>query len=396
MARSRNIKPGFFTNEILSELDPLARLLFIGLWTLADREGRLEDRPKRIKAELLPYDDCDGDALLDALNESGFIQRYETDAGRFIQIVTWHKHQSPHHMETPSEIPAPDGVGNRYNHSPVSKAQRERIFKRDGGKCKLCGSKKDLHIDHIQPVSKGGTSDDNNLRALCGKCNTRRGNNDDEDTSNRDQIDHGSTTNRDQINHGSTTNRDQIDHGSTTNRDQIDGMASPPTDSLLLIPDSLNSSAQQPPSLTPDSATPADENRAPLKAKLAKPSPPRAARLAVLLREKNVRCTSMHPEIVRWANELKVTDEEALGALEIARLRKPEPEGIPVAYLTPILLEIRKPPKAVNGSAGAWWASEQATLAKAKELGMTPRGGESWDQFRGRIRERIAQQETAA
>ena len=49
MARARNIKPGFFKNEFLAEMPCEVRLLFIGLWTLADREGRLEDRPKRIK-----------------------------------------------------------------------------------------------------------------------------------------------------------------------------------------------------------------------------------------------------------------------------------------------------------------------------------------------------------
>lgn len=57
MARSRNIKPAFFFNEQLAEVAPLGRLLFIGLWTIADREGRLEDRPRKIKAEVLAYDD---------------------------------------------------------------------------------------------------------------------------------------------------------------------------------------------------------------------------------------------------------------------------------------------------------------------------------------------------
>jgi len=42
--RSRNIKPGFFKNEIIAEMPTETRLLFIGLWLLADREGRLEDR----------------------------------------------------------------------------------------------------------------------------------------------------------------------------------------------------------------------------------------------------------------------------------------------------------------------------------------------------------------
>jgi len=39
MARSRNIKPGFFKNDHLVELPFEYRLLFAGLWTLADREG---------------------------------------------------------------------------------------------------------------------------------------------------------------------------------------------------------------------------------------------------------------------------------------------------------------------------------------------------------------------
>ena len=55
MARAKNIKPGFFTNEQLAECSFAARLLFVGLWTLADREGRLEDRPRRIRAQVFPY-----------------------------------------------------------------------------------------------------------------------------------------------------------------------------------------------------------------------------------------------------------------------------------------------------------------------------------------------------
>ncbi len=51
--RARGIKPAFFKNEELAELGTVAQLLFIGLWCLADREGRLEDRPKRIGAEVM-------------------------------------------------------------------------------------------------------------------------------------------------------------------------------------------------------------------------------------------------------------------------------------------------------------------------------------------------------
>lgn len=105
MARARTIKPSFFKNDDLVEIDPLGRLLFIGLWTIADREGRLEDRPKKIKMEILPADSCDVDAFLAALQDAGFITRYEVDGKRYIQINNFSKHQNPHPRETGSEIP---------------------------------------------------------------------------------------------------------------------------------------------------------------------------------------------------------------------------------------------------------------------------------------------------
>jgi hypothetical protein len=107
MSRSRNIKPGYFQNEDLAECDPLARILFAGLWCEADRAGRMEDRPKRLKAAILPYDDCDIDRLLEQLRARGFIVRYEVDGKRYIQIVEFAKHQTPHMKEAASTIPAP-------------------------------------------------------------------------------------------------------------------------------------------------------------------------------------------------------------------------------------------------------------------------------------------------
>ena len=62
--RTRQIKPSFFDNESLGDLAPLVRILFLGLWSLADREGLLEDRPRRIKAKVFPYDELDVDEAL--------------------------------------------------------------------------------------------------------------------------------------------------------------------------------------------------------------------------------------------------------------------------------------------------------------------------------------------
>lgn len=111
MARARSIKPGFFLNESLASLHPLTRILFEGLWCHADREGRLEDRPRRIKAEVLPYDDHDVDEGLNDLQRCEFILRYRNCKSSYIQIVNFTRHQNPHVKEPASTIQAPDEPG---------------------------------------------------------------------------------------------------------------------------------------------------------------------------------------------------------------------------------------------------------------------------------------------
>ena len=127
MSRARNIKPGFFSNEDLAEIDPIGRLLFIGLWTLADREGRLEDRPKRIKAEILPYDNCDVDSLLNDLQSYGFIKRYSAQGKKYMQIVTFSKHQNPHPNEKKSEIPPVEEADATIDNREMVESTREMV-----------------------------------------------------------------------------------------------------------------------------------------------------------------------------------------------------------------------------------------------------------------------------
>jgi hypothetical protein len=123
MARIRTIKPQFFLNEELAEQPAMTRLLFIGLWTQADREGRLIDRPKRLKAEIFPYDNFDIEKGLKQLSDAKFILRYKANVNvsdrvlapeqpinelALIQIINFSKHQKiDKHNEKESDLPPP-------------------------------------------------------------------------------------------------------------------------------------------------------------------------------------------------------------------------------------------------------------------------------------------------
>lgn len=115
--RARNLKPSIFKNEVLGAADPLYTVVFEGLWCMADREGRLEDRPLRIHAEINPYRPSAGTVqALDWLGVHGFIIRYTTDCGRYISITKFKEHQQPHVKEAASRLPDPAKCLNNKEH----------------------------------------------------------------------------------------------------------------------------------------------------------------------------------------------------------------------------------------------------------------------------------------
>lgn len=63
-------------------------------------------------------------------------------------------------------------IKTRTKRPSVSKKDREKVLLI--GECLSCGNKNDLQVDHIIPVSKGGTSHISNLQPLCGKCNREK------------------------------------------------------------------------------------------------------------------------------------------------------------------------------------------------------------------------------
>ncbi len=128
MARIRTVKPELFKHEDLFEAEissklPL-RLAFIGLFTCCDREGRFKWRPRRLKLDMLPYDEnIDIKEVLEQLVQHGFVKKYEYQGKWYGFIPSWAKHQQINNREIISELPVPPTMKfttNKENKSVVT------------------------------------------------------------------------------------------------------------------------------------------------------------------------------------------------------------------------------------------------------------------------------------
>lgn len=128
VARIRTIKPEFFTSEDIVRLSPLARLLYVALWCEADREGRLEWKPRTFKIRYLPADDCDVEKLAQELILSGLVVLYD-ECYAYIPRFLRHQHINP--RESASTLPDPHA--SRTRRSRVDHAS-SRVGHAQGGR----------------------------------------------------------------------------------------------------------------------------------------------------------------------------------------------------------------------------------------------------------------------
>lgn len=121
MARIRLINPDAPHDEAVAALSMAARVVWAYLPCHADREGRLLDKPFKLKLAILPIDQVDMDALLGELSDAGLIVRYEVDGYRLIQIRSFSKYQTPHRHEQESKLPVvPPTLGRKGEASPAN------------------------------------------------------------------------------------------------------------------------------------------------------------------------------------------------------------------------------------------------------------------------------------
>lgn len=77
-----------------------------------------------------------------------------------------------------AEMAVPDSLPKRAKRINLRAADRNRLFERDEGRCAYCKGQllynDNWHIDHIKPISKGGTNDLTNLVLSCSRCNLEK------------------------------------------------------------------------------------------------------------------------------------------------------------------------------------------------------------------------------
>jgi hypothetical protein len=96
MARKRMLDPGIWTNVQVAGLSVLQRLLYIGLISNADDEGRLNGNPTYLKGIIFPHDNITTQTILDAVKriaKQSLIVHYRVNDIWYIQHPNWNKYQ---------------------------------------------------------------------------------------------------------------------------------------------------------------------------------------------------------------------------------------------------------------------------------------------------------------
>lgn len=112
MARQRFIWPDLWTDPTIGRLEPLERLLFIGLFSNADDDGRILGDPAILRSTIFPYDDLTNTQVREIrdslVQKTPSITLYKVAECEYIALRKWGDYQRPKYPK-PSKLPAPPG-----------------------------------------------------------------------------------------------------------------------------------------------------------------------------------------------------------------------------------------------------------------------------------------------
>jgi len=109
MARKRMIDPNIWQSEDFGKLSNLAKIVFIGLFSLADDEGRGRANPTYLKSSLFPYNEgmrsADVEVALSEISRNMSVVFYSCDGSSYYSLLSWDNFQKID-KPTNSKIPA--------------------------------------------------------------------------------------------------------------------------------------------------------------------------------------------------------------------------------------------------------------------------------------------------
>lgn len=183
MARKRMIDPEFWSDEKIAAISPLARLTFIGMWSMADDEGLLRFNATYIKSSIFIYDDqitiSQVEHFMEEIVNQGLVFPYQGTLAsqRYAYIINFRKHQTINRPQ-PSKLPPP---------SIQNKKCFDMYRTRDNDVCWLCLEPVDVldtpnrpntkspSLDHVIARSSGGSDYPSNIKIAHLSCNKSKG-----------------------------------------------------------------------------------------------------------------------------------------------------------------------------------------------------------------------------
>ena len=118
MTKRRMIHDCIWQSESVASLNYRARLLWIGLITTADDQGRGRAHPGLIRAAVFPFDIITQEEIesdLQAIVDADMVLVYQVGGKAYYQVAGWWDYQTPQ-WAGPSDFPSPDGWNDRMRY----------------------------------------------------------------------------------------------------------------------------------------------------------------------------------------------------------------------------------------------------------------------------------------
>jgi hypothetical protein len=106
MHRKRSISSGIWENEVVQALSDPAFKVWVGIWSVSDRNGVFPWRPRKWAMRFAPRNIHDAERLFQELLDGGLVEKFEAEGEAYGFSVKWSRHQDPH-IDEPPVYPMP-------------------------------------------------------------------------------------------------------------------------------------------------------------------------------------------------------------------------------------------------------------------------------------------------